>query len=161
MGVTKRVKKNAIHFMQMALVLAAALLFTSQFATAAGSKKLAASIPPFPGSLSLSRYVYVTSYDGDLFNPNLFPEDRRAITAVQDAIEKTGKFTIVYKPEQADMVLMVTSRPTEDVLAVYDARGWRSDSLYLWRMTGRNGLQPSETPLVTNLISAFDLAGKH
>jgi hypothetical protein len=129
-------------------------------AFAAGSKKSAPVVPPFPGTLVLSHYVYVTSYDGDLFDPNLFPEDRKAITAVQDAIEKSGKFTLVYKPEQADMVLVVTGRPTEDVLAVYDAHGWLRNAQYLWRMTGRNGLQPSETPLVTNLITAFDQAAK-
>lgn len=149
--------RTATYLLRTALLLAAASLVASPFAAAAG-KKQAQSIPPFPGSLSLSRYVYVTSYDGDLFNPNLFPEDRTAITAVQDALEKSGKFTIVYKAEQADMVLMVMGRPTEDVLAVYDPR---LDGGYLWRMTGRNGLQPSETPLVTDLLTAFDQAGKH
>jgi hypothetical protein len=51
---------------------------------------------------------------------------------------------------------MVTSQPTEDILAVYDAHGWPRNQ-YLWRMTGRGGLQPSESPLITNLEKAFDL----
>lgn len=155
-----RTAKNNTRLPRITFALVSAFLLAVPL-VAAGSKKPAQNIPPFPGSLSLSRYVYVASYDGDLFNPNLFPEDRRAITAVQDALEKSGKFTIVYKPEQADMVLLVTGRPTEDVLAVYDAHGGRLDGQYLWRMMGRNGLQPSETPLVTNLITAFDQAGKH
>jgi hypothetical protein len=151
---------SRVSFLRASFAFVAALLLASLPANA-GSKKSAQNIPAFPGSLSLSHYVYVTSYDGDLFDPNLFPEDRRAITAVQDAIEKSGKFTLVYKSEQADMVLAVTGRPTEDVLAAYDAAGWRRGGQYLWRMTGRNGLQPSETPLVTDLLTAFDQAAKH
>jgi hypothetical protein len=54
-------------------------------------------------------------------------------------------------------VLMVTSRPTEDILAVYDAHGW-PENQYLWRMMGRSGLQPNESPLVTNLEKAFERA---
>jgi hypothetical protein len=153
-----RVVKNHIRLAGVVFALAAALLVGAPSAAAAASKKSVQDIPPFPGTLSLARYVYVTSYDGDLFNPNLFPEDRRAIIAVQDALEKSGKFSLVYKPEQADMVLMVMGRPTEDVLAVYDPR---LNGQYLWRMTGRNGLQPSETPLVTDLITAFEQAAKH
>ncbi|MGA9508903.1 MAG: hypothetical protein WBV55_09810, partial [Candidatus Sulfotelmatobacter sp.] len=81
-------------------------------------------VPAFPGTLINSRYVYVTSYDGDQFNTNLFPEDRQAIATVQDALQKWGKFTLVYQANQADIVLMVTSRPSEDILAIYDAHGW-------------------------------------
>jgi len=115
------------------------------------------NIPAFPGTLVNARYVYVTSYDGDQFNPDLLPEDRQAIATVQDAMQKWGKFVLVYEPRQADIVLMVMSRPSEDVLAVYDAHGW-PDNQYLWRMMGHSGLQPSESPLVTNLEKAFDQA---
>jgi hypothetical protein len=115
------------------------------------------NVPAFPGTLVNARYVYVTSYDGDQFDSNLLPEDRQAISSVQDAIHKWGKFTLVYEPHQADIVLMVTSRPSEDILAVYDARGWPSDQ-YLWRMMGRSGLQQNETPFITELQKAFERA---
>jgi hypothetical protein len=115
------------------------------------------TIPSFPGTLVNAQYVFVTSYDGNQFNPNLLPEDRQAIGTVQDAMQKWGKFIVVYEPGQADIVLMVTSRPSEDVLAVYDAHGWPRNQ-YLWRMMGRSGLQPSEAPLVTNLEKAFEQA---
>ena len=117
------------------------------------------NVPAFPGTLVNARYVYVTSYDGDQFDPDLLPEDRQAISTVQDAMQKWGKFIVVYEPRQADIVLMVTSRPSEDILAVYDAHGWPRDQ-YLWRMMGRSGLQQSEAPLVTNLEKAFDKATK-
>jgi hypothetical protein len=115
------------------------------------------AIPAFPGTLVNARFVYVTSYDGDQFNPNLLSEDREAIATVQDAMQKWGKFILVYEPHQADIILMVMSRPSEDVLAVYDAHGWPQNQ-YLWRMMGRSGLQPSEAPLVTNLEKAFEQA---
>ena len=73
------------------------------------------AVPAFPGTLVNARYVYVTSYDGDQFNTNLFPDDRQAIATVQDALQKWGKFTLVYQANQADIVLMVTSRPSEDI----------------------------------------------
>lgn len=137
------------------LLLAATVVFAAPKASKASA---AQSLPPFPGTLLNSRFVYVTSYDGDQFNLNLFPDDRQAISTVQDAMQKWGKFTLVYEPHQADIVLMVMSRPSEDVLAVYDAHGWPANSQYLWRMTGRNGLQQGEAPLVTDLEQAFDQA---
>ena len=139
--------------------LAAALLATTLALAAPKPPKPNSpqNVPPFPGTLVNARYVYVTSYDGDQFDSNLLPEDRQAIATVQDAMQKWGKFVVVYEPRQADIVLMVTSRPSEDILAVYDAHGWPRNQ-YLWRMMGRSGLQPSEAPLVTNLENAFDRA---
>jgi hypothetical protein len=153
--------KNATPNKSVSLVLLAAVIFaTTMLATTlavAAPKAKTPAIPAFPGTLVNARYVYVTSYDGDQFDPNLFPADRDAIGAVQDSIQKWGKFVVVYEPRQADVVLMVMSRPSEDVLAVYDARGWPRDQ-YLWRMMGRSGLQSGETPLATSLEKAFDQA---
>jgi hypothetical protein len=142
-------------------VLAVVLLATTLALAVPKAPKVNApqTVPAFPGTLVNARYVYVTSYDGDQFNPNLLSEDRQAIGVVQDAMQKWGKFILVYEPRQADIVLMVMSRPSEDVLAVYDAHGWPGNQ-YLWRMMGRSGLQPSETPLVTNLEKAFEQAVK-
>lgn len=114
---------------------------------------------PMPGILANARYVYVTAYDGDQFNPNLLPDDRAAIARVQDAIQKRGKLALVYSPEGADMIIAVESRPSEDVLAVYDARAWSSQT-YLWRVMGRGGLQKGETPLISQFEQAFDKIAK-
>jgi hypothetical protein len=152
----KNKRKNKSKF---SVVLAVVLLGTALALAAPKPPKVKAvqNVPAFPGTLVNARYVYVTSYDGDQFNPNLLPEDRQAISTVQDAMQKWGQFALVYEPRQADIVLMVMSRPTEDILAVYDAHGW-PENQYLWRMMGRSGLQPSESPLVTNLEKAFDRA---
>ena len=141
------------------VALTAGILLASSLVWAAPKpiKVTPQSVPPFPGTLVNARFLYVTSYDGDQFNINLLPEDRQAIATVQDAMQKWGKFTLVYEPHQADIVLMVMSRPSEDVLAVYDAHGWPGNQ-YLWRMMGRSGLQQGESPLVTNLEKAFTLA---
>jgi hypothetical protein len=135
------------------------LLLLAGIAAAGSAADNDKDIPPFPGTLINARYVYITSYDGDQFNPGVLPQDRHAIAAVQEAIEKWGKWTVVYKPEEAEIVLMVMSRPSEDVLAVYDAHGWPKNE-YLWRVSGREGLQKSETPLVTQLRKAYEKAAK-
>jgi hypothetical protein len=145
--------KNKSSVALVVLLLAATLAVASPKPKASVPQ----SVPAFPGTLVNARYVYVTSYDGEQFDPSLLPEDRKAIGTVQDAMQKWGKFIVVYEPRQADIVLMVTSRPSEDILAVYDAHGW-SGNQYLWRMMGRSGLQPSETPLITNLEKAFERA---
>jgi hypothetical protein len=54
---------------------------------------------------------------------------------------------------------MVQSRPSEDLLAVYDAKGWPRTN-FLWRTMGRQGLQQGETPLVTQFQKAFDALKK-
>ncbi|MFZ0318600.1 MAG: hypothetical protein WAL56_05690 [Candidatus Sulfotelmatobacter sp.] len=143
-------------------VIAGAVVLLASLAWAAprDSKPTAQAVSAFPGSLVNATYVYVTSYDGDEFNVNLLPEDRKAIVTVQNAMQKWGKFTLVYEPRQADIVLMVTSRPSEDILAVYDAHGWPRNQ-YLWRMMGAGGLQRGEAPLVSNLETAFTLATTH
>lgn len=70
-------------------------------------------VPAIPRTLSNARFVYVAAYDGDQFNPNLLPDDRQAISRVQDTIEKWGKLVVVYRPEDADVILMVQSRPVK------------------------------------------------
>jgi hypothetical protein len=150
--------KSTIKFGQHGLILALVLSATVAVAAPRAKNSSAGAIPPFPGTLVNAKYVYVTSYDGDEFDINLFPDDAKAIAAVQSAIQSWGKFIVVYKPRQADIVLMVTSRPSEDVLAIYDAHGWPQSDEFLWRMTGRNGLQAGETPLVTDMEKAFATA---
>src|SRR6202140_3998136 len=119
-----------------------------------------AKAPAFPGTLANAQYVYVASYDGDQFNPNLIPEDREAIGAVQSAIQTWGKVTLVYHPSQADIIILVTSRPSEDLLAVYDGHQGPNGN-YLWRVMGRDGLASGETPLVTPFEKGFEGVQKH
>ena len=120
----------------------------------------AESAPEMPRIFANARFVYVVAYDGDQFNPNLLPEDRGAIARVQDAMQKWGKLTVVYRPQDADIIMAVQSRSSEDVMAVYDAHGGdassRPSQTYLWRVMGRGGLQKGEMPLVSQFEKAFD-----
>jgi hypothetical protein len=140
--------------------LAVILTVAAMISAASASNPSTANIPAFPGILANARYVYVAAYDGDQFNPNLISEDRNAIGAVQEAIHNWGKLTLVYRPSEADIVILVTSRPSEDVLAVYDAHRWANGN-FLWRVMGRDGLQSGETPLVTQFEKGFESVQRH
>ncbi len=141
-------------------LVAVILIVTAAISAAAAPSPNAVKAPAFPGILANARYVYVASYDGDQFDPNLLPEDREAIGAVQSAIQDWGKLTIVYRPSEADIIILVTSRPSEDLMAVYDAHQGPSGN-YLWRVMGRDGLQSGETPLVTQFEKGFEGVQKH
>lgn len=130
------------------------MLMLATIAVAAPKPPHSTHNQPFPGTLRNARYVYVASYDGDQFNPDLLLEDRNAIAAVQDSIQKWGKLSVVYRPADADIILLVQSRPSEDVLAVYDAH--LPGGQYLWRAMGRDGLQAGETPLATQFQKGFE-----
>lgn len=134
-------------------LVAISLIVTAAMSAWAAPNPSTAKVPAFPGTLANARYVYVASYDGDQFDPNLFYEDRDAINAVQNAIQNWGKLIIVYQPSQADIIILVTGRPSEDLLAVYDAH---EHSSFLWRVMGRGGLQAGETPLVTQFEKGFE-----
>lgn len=140
--------------LRIILILAAAI------SAPAAPNPSTAKAPPFPGILANARYVYIASYDGDQFDTNLLPEDRAAIGAAQEAIQNWGKLTVVYRPSEADIVILVTSRPSEDVMAVYDAHTVPSGN-FLWRVMGRDGLQSGETPLVTQFVKGFESVQKH
>jgi len=123
-------------------------------ATAFAAPKPSTPDRPFPSVLRNARFVYVASYDGDQFNTNLFPQDREAISSVEKSIREWGKLMVVTRPSDADIIILVQSRPSEDVLAVYDAhmRGGQ----YLWRTMGRAGLQTGETPMATQFERGFE-----
>ena len=138
--------------------LAAILIMMTAISALAAPSPASVNAPAFPGTLANARYVYVASYDGDQFNPNLLSEDREAIGSVQNAIQTWGKLTLVYEPSQADIIILVTSRPSEDVMAVYDGH---SNGNYLWRVMGRDGLAWGETPLVTQFEKGFEWVQKY
>jgi hypothetical protein len=61
----------------------------------------------FPRALLNARFVFVTSMTGGEFNISTYPEDRAAIDTVQDALQKWGRYTLVYKPEDAELIFNV------------------------------------------------------
>jgi hypothetical protein len=145
-------------------IVATLLLGLAFLATATLVSATAADVPAIPRTLANARFVYVAAYDGDQFDPRLLPDDREAIGRVQDAIQKWGKLTVVYRPQEADIILLVQSRPSEDVLALYDAHrsdeASRPSSMYLWRVMGRGGLQKGEVPLMSQFEIAWSKIAK-
>jgi hypothetical protein len=72
-------------------LLAAILIAATAISALAAPRPSSTTTPAFPGTLANARYVYVASYDGDQFNPNLLSEDREAIGSVQNAIQTWGQ----------------------------------------------------------------------
>ena len=66
------------------------VVFLLLFAAAAvyAAPAVPSKIPDFPKTLINARFVYVTSYDGNQFRPELLDQDRQAISNVQDALQK-------------------------------------------------------------------------
>jgi len=141
-------------------LLAISLMVLSTLSAWGTTNPSTAKVPPFPGTLANAHYVYVASYDGDEYDPNLLTDDRNAIGTVQTAIQNWGKLMLVFRPSDADIVILVTSRPSEDLLAVYDARQWPRGT-FLWRVMGRGGLQAGEAPLVTQFEKGFESVSQH
>jgi hypothetical protein len=108
------------------------------------------SLSPFHNA----RFVYVTSYSGPQVSPNPLPSDQAAIGAVQSAFQRWG-YTVVYSPQEADMIAVVQGRESEDVLAIYDPASWRHGGTYLWRQTAKGGLSGPDYPLIEQLGTAL------
>lgn len=60
-----------------------------------------------PAVIKNATYVYVMAYSGDVISPNVMPDDRHAVQNVQSAIEKWGRYKLVYNRGEADLVLVV------------------------------------------------------
>ncbi|HKW63189.1 MAG TPA: hypothetical protein VJN89_11630 [Candidatus Acidoferrum sp.] len=81
----------------------ASILFLFVFALAAKAEDK----NPIPAVIKSATYVYVTTYYGDVFSPEVMPDDRHAVQNVQSAIEKWGRYKLVYNRGEADLLLVV------------------------------------------------------
>jgi hypothetical protein len=55
-----------------------------------------------------ARYVYVEAEDGgDITKPGLFPEDREAISNMQEALRRWNRYALAIRKDQADLVFIV------------------------------------------------------
>jgi hypothetical protein len=87
-----------------ALKLAAPLLACFLMVTLAQSKPKKSDVPAV---FENARYVYVEAVDGDLLKPGLYPEDRQAISDVQDSIRAWNRYAITLNRDEADLVIVV------------------------------------------------------
>jgi hypothetical protein len=87
-----------------ALKLAAPLLVCFLIVSLAQSKPKKADVPAV---FQNARYVYVEAVDGDILKPGLYPEDRQAISDVQDSIRAWNRYAIALNRNEADLVIVV------------------------------------------------------
>ena len=150
------------------------LLFVFTLALKAEDKNV------IPAVVKNATYVYVMAYSGDVFSPEVTPDDRHAVQNVQSAIEKWGRYRLVYNRAEADLVLVVrTGRVAEvkggvqvgthgsaksiggevgdphDTLEVYmSSEG--ANGPPLWRGRAHDGLKAPEMRLVQELRSKVE-----
>jgi hypothetical protein len=58
-------------------------------------------------SITNAKYVYVEAYDGPEWNPRLTGEDRKAIADVERAVRSWGRYQLVLRRSEAEVVLQV------------------------------------------------------
>jgi hypothetical protein len=63
--------------------------------------------PGVPAVFQNARYVYIQAEDGDILNPELFPEDRQAITDVEERVREWNRYAITINRREADLVFVV------------------------------------------------------
>jgi hypothetical protein len=60
-----------------------------------------------PMAVVAAQFVYITSMHGDSFNPRTTVEEREAMRSVDGAVRAWGRYKIVYRPEDANLMLVV------------------------------------------------------
>jgi hypothetical protein len=63
--------------------------------------------PDVPAVFKNARYVYVEAVDGDILNPRLLPEDRQAITDVEDSLRQWNRYALTINRNEAELVFVV------------------------------------------------------
>lgn len=88
----------------MKLLTSIALLLTlsTPFASAKDKKK-----DVLPAMFSTARYVYVQAEDGDIFKPDLYPEDRQAISDVENGLSEWKRYVLTINRSEADLIFVV------------------------------------------------------
>ena len=60
-----------------------------------------------PAIVTHATYVMVTTYNGDELSPRVTPDDRQAISDVKAALQKWGRYSLVYTPNEAELLIVV------------------------------------------------------
>ncbi len=89
--------------MRLRAVLVVALLLLPALGLAQTKKKK----PSVPAIFGTAKYVFVRAEDGDIYNPNLLPEDRDAISDVLNALRAWGRYTLMPTVDGAELVMIV------------------------------------------------------
>ena len=163
-------------------------MFTLLFVASSLAAKDKAVLPKFVVN---SKFVLVTTYFADEpTNPRMMPDDREAQADVEDAIRKWGRYIVVYKHSEADLILLVRKGRVAEALGGIQVHhgseppgtnigpmgnvdaGTADDMLALydaktgidapplWRGIQARGLNPPEMRLVQELRSKVETVAK-
>jgi hypothetical protein len=144
-----------------------------------------------PKLVVTARFVLVTTYFGDQpASSRIMPDDLQAVGDVQDSIKKWGRYTVVYRREDADLILLVRKgRVAEALTGVHIPLGTDApnpsigtsvnadagdpqdmiaiyqatrgiDSPPLWRARQMDGLKAPKMRLVQDLRTQVEAAEK-
>jgi hypothetical protein len=113
------------------------------------AQNAATSDEPILQRIAVARFVYVTTYDGPTYLPQVLPEDRQAVADVERALKRWGHYTVVISPDHADLIITIQKRANEDVMAIYDARTPAASPL--WWASQKGGLEGEQMPFVMKL----------
>ncbi|HUA97193.1 MAG TPA: hypothetical protein VMA34_02575 [Terracidiphilus sp.] len=80
------------------------LLLCCMVTTAWAKKK---KDPPAPKLFCQAQYAYVKTIEGDVLNSDVLPQDRQAANQLVDNLQTWKRYTIVYQPNEADLVFVV------------------------------------------------------
>ena len=143
-----------------------------------------------PKVLLASRYAYVEAVDGEVSNPRVLPENRKAITDLQNALQGWKRYVITAKRGEAEIIFVVCKGSLASVKGGVGAQGGTvehtganasldaqlgilddrldvyvlnpDESLMgpIWRHSLKDGLDPPEMPLFAQFKKAIDTASK-
>jgi hypothetical protein len=84
-------------------IAAAALATVAVSATAKPKKKS----EPVSKLFCQASYVYVETPEGDADSPNAFPNDREAVSAMEDKLDDWHRYSVVYRASEAELIFLV------------------------------------------------------
>ena len=93
-----------------------------------------------------AKYVYVEAYDGPEWNPRLTGEDRKAIADVERAVRSWGRYQLVLRRSEAEVVLQVRKGRIADARVVGELALGRCLPMWSFRRPPPPRPRLTETP---------------
>ncbi len=83
------------------------LALVASLALSAFAQKKKGPKQELPDQVLVAHYVYVAGWHGDLYDPNVPSEERQAINRVQFAVQDWGRYKLVNRAQEADIMIIV------------------------------------------------------
>ena len=104
-----------------------------------------------PKVLLTSRYVYVEAVDGDVSNPRVLAENRRAITDLQNALQDWKRYVITAKRREAEIIFVVCKGSLASVKGGVGAQGGTTER------TGANASLDAQLGILDDRLDVYIL----